>query len=375
MSHEIYGFKHPHAQWEGILALDIWYNLLYREIDAKYPFDDKFMDMNPMSRLKIQSDGDGEYVQYSDDVKMYKANMPDGFEWMEDETSSEFAYIWDSNLWTEYYENSQRITDTRRECTTPRGVLEKIFNIVHGLEYKWESYLEYAQRDTDGDYKWFKQPGKVYAHWDMWDESNKYSKYVNLHLGRAYEVMSGKEYYELTGEGRTVEEDGTTTYTKRNFSDIPINSETGEGLNRRQVLDLMMERGFMALIDAFSVVKNEHLFNVFNNGEYEPETVICDATSDVVCETGSESEIVCGYNEPCVEEFSKTNAMCYSQAQCAIAIERVFSRIYKYLQFKSTTSETFQRHINIDSGYKYLTTDSLKNSDHELKYYYDPTDP
>ena len=30
MSHEVYGFKHPHAQWEGILALDIWYQLLYR---------------------------------------------------------------------------------------------------------------------------------------------------------------------------------------------------------------------------------------------------------------------------------------------------------------------------------------------------------
>jgi hypothetical protein len=50
MSHEIYGFKHPHTQWEGILALDVWYNLLYREIDAKYPFDDKFMNMNPMQR-------------------------------------------------------------------------------------------------------------------------------------------------------------------------------------------------------------------------------------------------------------------------------------------------------------------------------------
>jgi hypothetical protein len=29
MSHEIYGFKHPHAEWEGILALDIWYQMLY----------------------------------------------------------------------------------------------------------------------------------------------------------------------------------------------------------------------------------------------------------------------------------------------------------------------------------------------------------
>ena len=25
MSHEVYGFKHPHSEWEGLLALDIWY--------------------------------------------------------------------------------------------------------------------------------------------------------------------------------------------------------------------------------------------------------------------------------------------------------------------------------------------------------------
>jgi hypothetical protein len=25
MSHVFYGLKHPHRQWEGILALDIWY--------------------------------------------------------------------------------------------------------------------------------------------------------------------------------------------------------------------------------------------------------------------------------------------------------------------------------------------------------------
>ena len=25
MSHIFYGFKHPHSEWEGILALDIWY--------------------------------------------------------------------------------------------------------------------------------------------------------------------------------------------------------------------------------------------------------------------------------------------------------------------------------------------------------------
>ena len=45
-------------------------------------------------------------------------------------------------------------------------------------------------------------------------------------------------------------------------------------------------------------------------------------------------------------------------------IERIFSRLYKYLQFKSTTSEEFEKHINIDSGYKYLTTESLLRNDH-----------
>lgn len=57
------------------------------------------------------------------------------------------------------------------------------------------------------------------------------------------------------------------------------------------------------------------------------------------------------------------NSRDYSQGQCAIVIERVFSRIYKYLQFKSTSKELFQRHINIDSGYKYLTSDSILKSD------------
>ena len=46
MSHIVYGFKHPHYQWEGILALDIWYQLLYKNIDEQYPFDDNYLNMN-----------------------------------------------------------------------------------------------------------------------------------------------------------------------------------------------------------------------------------------------------------------------------------------------------------------------------------------
>lgn len=139
--------------------------------------------------------------------------------------------------------------------------------------------------------------------------------------------MSGREYWELTDDGKVDD-----TYTKPIFSEVE---------RKRELLDKMVKSGFDALVDAFSVVQNEHLFNVYNS------------------------------NTKMVEEFNPRTANFYSQSQCAIALERVFSRIYKYLQFKSTTGETFQRHVNIDSGYKYLATDSLKNSDHELGYYYD----
>ena len=50
MCHVAYGFNHPHRQWEGILALDIWYQMLYKEIDAQYAFDESKFDMNPMAR-------------------------------------------------------------------------------------------------------------------------------------------------------------------------------------------------------------------------------------------------------------------------------------------------------------------------------------
>lgn len=349
MSHEIYGFKHPHAQWEGILALDVWYNLLYREIDAKYPFDEKCLNLNPMQRRKFSVNGSQKYVVMDDGKNLNllpggtcrwegSSNDAEGLGWMSDEISEDYIYIWDANLWGEYYDNSEKIAKTRKECTTPRGVLAKIQKVVKDLEYKWQYYAglvkigdseNYYNRDSDSDYEWFKQPGKVYAQHDSdFGEYSQFTKYVNLHLGRAYDVMSGKEYCELVD---SIEE-GQKTYLKPTFSDVE---------NKRVVLDKMVQSGFRALVDAFSVVQNEHLFNVYNSNSNQ------------------------------VEEFDSANAKFYSQSQCAIAIERVFSRIYKYLQFKSTTSETFQRHINIDSGYKYLTTESLKNSDHVLDIYYD----
>ena len=99
-------------------------------------------------------------------------------------------------------------------------------------------------------------------------------------------------------------------------------------------------------MDAFSVMMNENLFNIY----YQDS------------ETSQ------------VEPFQEEHRGGYSQGQCAIVIERIFSRLYKYLQFKSTTKETFQRHINIDSGYKYLTTDSLLDSDHSIGVYYSDND-
>lgn len=51
-------------------------------------------------------------------------------------------------------------------------------------------------------------------------------------------------------------------------------------------------------------------------------------------------------------------------------IERVFSRLYRYLRFKSTTGETFKKHINVDMGYKYLDSDTIG-----VAAYYRDNDP
>lgn len=328
MSHEIYGYKHPHTEYEGILALDIFYNLLYKNIDGEYPFDDKYLNMNPMARLLVQSDDDGEFVEYGDGTKLYKDNMPLDMSWMDD-PDDKYALIWDSTVWNAYKEKSDAIRNTRPECTTPRGVLKKLHEIITTALPK-QSIL--AKTD---DYGWFKQKGKVYSSL----VACPYTKYVNLHLGRAYDVMTGREYYELTGDETAKTVDGnTTTYTKWEYNAVP-------GQVKSTILGKMLSAGVDALDDAFAVVRNEHLFNVYNTRDNK------------------------------VEEFDSDNANSYTQAQCAIVIERVFSRIYKYLQFKSTTSETFQRHINIDSGYKYHTTDGLMGSDHKLTCYYDPSDP
>lgn len=140
MCHEFYGFKAPHHEWEGILALDIWYQMLYKAIDAAYPFNDSYLNMNPMLRKKIQVDADdSKYIELDSGWNLYLKNDGKVFggdaelpnlEWMEDETDSEYAFVWDSALWEEYSQNSERIAARRKECVSPRGVLEKIHDIV-----------------------------------------------------------------------------------------------------------------------------------------------------------------------------------------------------------------------------------------------------
>ena len=87
MSHVFYGYKHPHSDWEGVLALDVWYNLLYRNIDAEYPFDDGYLNMNPMVKRVVRNahDGKGDYVQYMGRGKVYRDDMRDNdLEWLGD---------------------------------------------------------------------------------------------------------------------------------------------------------------------------------------------------------------------------------------------------------------------------------------------------
>ena len=343
MCHEIYGFKHPHHRWEGILALDIWYNLLYKSIDAKYPFDVKYFNMNPMSRKQVFTDESGrEYVE-SDDVenatngRIYKDSLPSAtLEWIDDETIGDgvpdemgnlvkYAFIWNDVLWQEYNDNCLAIANTRKDCVLPRGVLTKMNDIVR----RFVSLAEVTHKaDSDNDYDWFYQPGKVYQ------ESHRsvYTKYTNLHLGCAYDVMSAFEYHELTDNDLV-----GSQYVK------PIFGEAVKDVS--DIRDKMLEQGYYALADAFEVIKNEKIFNIYNS------------------------------STNAIEEFNPANVNDYSQSQCAIVIERVFSRLYKYLQFKSTTGEVFQRHINIDSGYKYLTTDTLKHSQNPNAFvYYDEND-
>ena len=84
---------------------------------------------------------------------------------------------------------------------TPRGVLKNIYDrIIWGLGSTGENDLKTAISDNStGDFAWFFQPGKVYSDSDK----SYFTKYTNLHLGMAYDVMTAKEYYELSGNGKS----------------------------------------------------------------------------------------------------------------------------------------------------------------------------
>ena len=154
--------------------------------------------MNPMARKKIKTSGGRKYVEYDESgtnssKKLFQNNPGAGIQWIEDESAPGYAYIWDSNLWDRYNEKSADILAKRDECVTPRGVLRKIWKIVN--EWSFGPKKADIADMSGGDFPWFKQKGNVYHHADGF----AYSKYPNLHLGRAYEVMTSKEYYELTG--------------------------------------------------------------------------------------------------------------------------------------------------------------------------------
>ena len=133
MSYLVYGFKQPHEEWEGILALDIWYQMLYHAIDEQYPFKYDYVDRNPMQKLKVRTDGSGKYVEYFG-KKVYKSNLGSGLIWYDSENGvgvdENYAYIWDFNAWNAVSGAASEIRSNRSECVTPRGVLKKIYGIV-----------------------------------------------------------------------------------------------------------------------------------------------------------------------------------------------------------------------------------------------------
>ena len=210
MSYVVYGFNPPHRQWEGILALDIWYQMLYHAIDEKYPFNYDYIDRNPMQKLKVEDDGGRKYVEYFG-RRVYKDALPPTIVWNDSENGVDadenHAYIWDKGVWDALSGSALDIRENRSDCVTPRGVLRKIYGIVMNAG----STIDYnIHRPTGGwddipdghvnpvpveerDFDWFHQRDKVYS-----DRSKSaFTKYANLHLGLAYELMSARDYHFL----------------------------------------------------------------------------------------------------------------------------------------------------------------------------------
>ena len=113
--------------------------------------------MNPMSRLPVQVDADGEYVEYDNGRKLYRDSLDGtGLEWIPDDTvdqdaEQQFAFIWDASLWERYKELSKDIRDGRRECVLPRGVLSKLHGIVCG-DFPREEIVSASEA---GEFDWF----------------------------------------------------------------------------------------------------------------------------------------------------------------------------------------------------------------------------
>lgn len=104
------------------------------------------------------------------------------------------------------------------------------------------------------DFDWFRQSGNVYS------DKNKspFTKYTNLHLGLAYEKMTPKDYYyKVEHRGEQVEAPDDGVYRKN-----LIESGVQKSLSNKAK---MIDCGYEALYDAFCVIKNEKLFNIFNS--------------------------------------------------------------------------------------------------------------
>lgn len=333
LCHEVYGTREAHSRWEGILALDIWYQLLYRAVDQRYPFDPSLSGVSPMAKLEIKGTQDGlaRYVQW--DGKNFLVDgygAASGLEFVtdprysvaQDPTSSGHALLWDHQAWERLAGIASETEGLRNDCQTPRGVLASIARIVaEGVDSLQTSIMD----RSSGDYSWFDQTGNSYVD----DTASQFTRHCNLHLGAAYEAMSPMEYCQLMG----VAQGADGTWTRPAFSD-PSHG----------VRDAMLRRGCETLADALAVVGLEQDLMVWNSSANRAEV------------------------------FQEENSASYSQAQCAVAIERVFLRIYQYLHFRSTTKWDVPARVSLDSGYKYLTTETLMRNDNGGQVYFDPSD-
>lgn len=233
MSHLVYGFKTPHTYWDGMLALDIWYNLLYKHVDGEYLngfdnseggrtvhhtlFNENYLDMNPMAKVKVV---DGMFEYNGQKYPESGEGLPPNLTKMDyDDTEPGYVLIWDENLFSDFDSNSTNIRDSRPDHVLPRGVLKKIYNIVRngvpkvditcevdgvvGKKSLYEPSVpnETLPKLTGGDFNWFYQLGKVYS-----DQSkSNFTKYTNLHLGAAYDVMTPYEYTHLLKLGDPID--------------------------------------------------------------------------------------------------------------------------------------------------------------------------